>query len=93
MRFHDDVAKIQEAVDDLREIAFLRYLREQSTDRPDGVVRVGDAGDALQIPYEEAIRLANQLGEDGFLRRVDGYRSPRGPAVQITQSGLRAACT
>lgn len=91
MKFNDRILEIQEDVDDEREILFLRLLAEQAHGSTDETVNAGDVAEALQIPYEEVLRMADELEEDFFLRRVGPMNAPHGPAVCLTRAGLRAA--
>jgi DNA-binding Lrp family transcriptional regulator len=88
MRYNDD---LQEQVREMKEIQMLRYLCQEARASDRAVVNVGDAGEALGLPYEEAIRLADDLREDGFLQRVGRLNAPHGPGVRLTRAGIRAS--
>ncbi len=87
MRYNDE---LQQQVQAMKERQFLRYLCREASASEEEVVNVGDAGQALGLPYEEAIRLADDLREDGFVRRVGRLNAPHGPGVRLTREGIRA---
>lgn len=93
MNFHETILEIQEDVDDEKEILFLRLLAEQAHGSPDEPVNAGEAAEVMQLPYEEVLRMADELEEDYFLRRVGPTNAPNGPVVCLTRAGLRAAGT
>lgn len=83
--------EIQQKMESQKEAEFLRYLVRKSREEPNGLLNIGEIGDELGLPYEEAIRLADELREEGYLLRVGRFNAPRGPGVRITPGGMRAA--
>jgi CRP-like cAMP-binding protein len=88
MRYNDE---LQQQVQEMKERQFLRYLCQEASASEEEVVNVGDAGQALGLPYEEAIRLADDLREDGLLRKAGRLNAPHGPEVRLTRAGIHAA--
>ncbi len=88
MHYNDD---LQEQAREMKERQLLRYLCQEAGASEEALVNVGDAGEALGLPYEEAIRLADELREEGFVRRVGRLNAPHGPGVRLTREGIRAA--
>lgn len=82
---------LHDRIDEMKETQFLRYLSDQAAGDEQTTLNVGEAGEALGLPYEEAIRIADELREDGYLRRVGRFNAPQGPGVQVTRQGFRAA--
>jgi hypothetical protein len=82
---------IQDRIADIKRRQFLRYIVEQSHRRTGAMVQVGTAGEALGLPYGEAIRIADDLREAGLVSRVGRLNPPDGPGVVLTDAGLEAA--
>lgn len=91
MTLPDRIAQLQQETDDLREILFLRLVDAWSQGDTGVPVDVCEVGRALHLSEAEALRLADELREDGFLRCTDRRRDPGGMEVQLTDVGLRAA--
>lgn len=80
---------IQERIEQLKRAQFLQYIVEKAHGNTAAMVKIGDAGEALGLPYEEAIRISDGLVTEGLIRRVGRFDPPHGPAVQITDAGFR----
>lgn len=90
LRPHDRVVDVHQTVDDIREVLILRYLYHLVADT-ERAVHLRDLGNALHVPYDDAMRLARQLEEDGFLHPLGDTREPGGPGLRLTTAGRRAA--
>lgn len=82
---------IQDRIAELKRRQFLQYLVEQAHHRAGATIQIGSAGEALGLPYGEAIRIADDLREAGLVRRVGPLNPPSGPGVLLTEQGLAAA--
>ena len=81
---------IQDRVAELKRDAFLRRIAEVSQGDTTRWVPVGLLGQELGLPYEDALAIADQLGEAGWVERLGGGRlePPYGPRVHILPEGL-----
>ncbi len=86
-----EIQELQQRIHEMKEEQFLRYLCEQAHGNPQATLNVGDAAEVMGLPYGEAIRIADELREEGYLRRVGRLNAPHGPGVRLTPEGVRAA--
>jgi hypothetical protein len=84
------VPPMQDRVALLKRDAFLRRIVEVSQGDPSRWVPVGLLGQEMGLAYEEALAIADQLREAGWIERVGGGRlePPFGPRVHILPEGL-----
>jgi hypothetical protein len=81
---------MESRIDELKRERFLGYIGERQNS-PMQPVQVGLVGDAMGLPYGEAIRIAEDLRRAGHLRSVGTLNPPVGPAVELTEAGRSAA--
>jgi hypothetical protein len=74
----------------LKRDAFLRRIVEVSQGDPARWVPVGLLGQELGLAYEEALAIADDLRDAGWVERVGGGRlePPFGPRVHILPEGI-----
>jgi hypothetical protein len=82
---------IHERVTELKRLRFLHYVAEQASFRTSTKIEVGTAGQALGLPYEEALAISDHFVEHGLARRIGRFNPPHGPAIVLTDAGIEAA--
>lgn len=82
------MAALQQQVEDLQRMEFLKRVYAISGGDPERYVPAGDLGTELGLPYETAIHLANELHARGLVERVGDLSPPHGPRVHITARGV-----
>lgn len=81
---------IETRVEEAKRLAFLERVCQVAGGDPARCVPTGDVGEALALPYEEAIRLTDALDADGLVERVGDLAPPHGPRVHVTPRGIEA---
>lgn len=79
---------IQTRVEEAKLYEFLKRVCEVADRDPRRFVPTGDLGQLMGLPYEESMRLAEQLADRGLLRTVGEPEPPHGPRVTVTRKAL-----
>jgi hypothetical protein len=79
---------IQTRVAEAKLYEFLKRVCEVADRDPRRYVPVGDLGQTMGLPYEEALRLADELAERALVCRAGELEPPHGPRVTLTRKGL-----
>jgi hypothetical protein len=79
---------IQTRVEEAKLNEFMKRVCEVADRDPRRFVPTGDLGQLMGLPYEESLRLAEQLAERGLLRPAGEPEPPHGPRVTLTRKGL-----
>lgn len=81
--------EIQDRVREVQRFEFLKRVCEIVHEEHTRYVPAGELGTELGLPYEDALRITDELQELGFLHRVGDLAPPVGPRVHITSRGVR----
>jgi hypothetical protein len=79
---------IQTRVEEAKLYEFLKRIGEVACRDPRRYVPAGDLGQVMGLPYEESLRLAEELAERGLLSPAGELEPPHGPRVTLTRDGL-----
>lgn len=82
--------ELENTIRKLKRDALLHRIAEVAQGDPGRWVPVGLLGQQMGLPYEDAISLADQLGEEGLVERGRGGRldPPLGPRVHLLPQGV-----
>lgn len=81
---------VSDRVEAAKREAFLARIAERSGSDPHVAVEIGALGEELGLPYEDALRILDDLEQTGLLRRDPELDPPAGPAAWLTSRGVRA---
>lgn len=82
------ITDLQARVEAAKRFQFLRRVHDIAGGGTERFVPAGDLGTAMGLPYEDTLRIVQELAAEGLLEPAGDLTPPHGPRVHLTRRGM-----